>query len=310
MAQVKRVLVTGGAGFLGSHLVEDLLARGDHVTILDDLSTGRRANIPEGVELLLGDVRHVDIQRGALDQIFHLACPASPPAYQRDMVRTLRTAVEGTRAVMELAVARGASVLIASTSEVYGDPDVHPQPETYWGNANSWGPRACYDEGKRAAEAVAYAFQHQRAARVAVARIFNSYGPRMDVDDGRVVSNLVGQALRGESLTIYGNGSQTRSLCYCKDTVAGLIALMERGVNAGPVNVGCDEERTVLELALTVKRLTGSQSPLEVRSLPVDDPRRRRPDIAKMRELTGWSASTPLDLGLVETIEDFRKRLR
>jgi UDP-glucuronate decarboxylase len=295
------VLVAGGAGFIGSHLVEALLRRGRRVVCLDNLQTGGEANLshllPRGAGGTgVGDltlVRHdVTLPLPPLPrvaEIYNLACAASPPQYQRDPVHTMKTNVLGAIHLLELAEACGATILQASTSEVYGDPDVHPQPEDYRGNVNPVGPRACYDEGKRAAETLFFDFARTRGVRVKVARLFNTYGPRMAEDDGRVVSNLIAQALRGEPLTVYGDGRQTRSLCYVDDMVRALLALMGSGDGvAGPLNLGNPEELTVLELARRVLSLTGSASPVAFLPLPVDDPRRRRPAIGRAVEQLGW----------------------
>jgi UDP-glucuronate decarboxylase len=298
-----RVLVTGGAGFLGSHLCDRLRDQGHAVTCVDNFHTGRRDNV-SGVRVVEHDVDQpfdFDVER-----IYHLASPASPPHYQADEVRTLRTNVVGTLNALELARARGARLLLASTSEVYGDPEVHPQRESYHGNVNPLGPRACYDEGKRAAETAASAYARQRGTEVRVARIFNTFGPRMQPDDGRVVSSFIAQALRGEPLTIFGDGAQTRSFCYVDDLVDGLVALMESDVKDGPVNLGNDAEMPVRDLAQKILALTGSRSPLVAKPLPADDPHRRRPDLTRARKLLGWQPRTPLEDGLRRTIEWFR----
>lgn len=304
-----RIVVTGGAGFIGAHLVRALA--GHDILIVDDLSTGTRP--PHDTPFLELDVRSPNaaglIASFEPHQIYHLACPASPPAYQRDPVRTLETCHLGTSAVLRAAEKCGSRVLLASTSEVYGDPPAteHPQRESYRGNVNSWGARACYDEGKRAAESLAWCYQ-QRGVEVRVARIFNTYGPGMAVDDGRIVSNFVAQALRGETMTVYGDGSQTRSLCYVSDTVRGLLALMDSLVE-GPVNIGNPEEVSVLDLAARVRLLVGSTSPIESFPLPPDDPRQRRPDIGRAGRLLGWRPEVSIDEGLRLTIDDFRARI-
>ncbi len=304
-------LVTGGAGFVGSHLCERLLREGDTVIALDDLSTGSRENINH----LLGrkDFRFVlqdvttpyEIQA---DRIFHLACPASPINYQRNPIKTVTTNVLGTLHGLSLAARTGARFLLASTSEVYGDPDVHPQPESYRGNVNPIGPRACYDEGKRCAETLCFDHYREAAVDIRVARIFNTYGPRMAVDDGRVVSNFIVQALRGEDLTVYGNGEQTRSFCYVDDLVDGLCRLMN-GEHVGPINLGNPGEFTIRELAEQVIALTGTKSQLIEKPLPADDPKQRRPDITKAKELLGYEPKIPLSEGLVSTVAYFRKVL-
>ncbi|MFH8469102.1 UDP-glucuronic acid decarboxylase family protein [Streptomyces sp. NPDC017991] len=306
-----RVLVTGGAGFIGSHLCERLIDDGHEVICLDNLFTGRRSNIAH----LLGSPRfeferhdvaepfHVEV-----DQIYHLACPASPVHYQRNPVRTVRTCVEGTLNALELARETGARLFIASTSEVYGDPQVHPQQEDYWGHVNPIGVRACYDEGKRCAEALAVSFARQYGVEVRLGRIFNTYGPRMHENDGRVVSNFTVQALREEPLTIYGDGSQTRSFCYVDDLVEAVVRLMATETDARPVNLGNPLETTVEQIARQIKRLAGSRSELAFRPLPEDDPTRRRPDISRATMLSGWEPKVDLEDGLRRTIADFAAR--
>jgi UDP-glucuronate decarboxylase len=309
----KRVLITGGSGFLGSHLCERLLGEGAEVVCLDSFFTGRRAN----VEHLLTNphfelIRH-DVQEPftmEVDEVFHLACPASPIHYQRNPVRTIRTAVEGTLNALDVAREARARILIASTSEVYGDPHEHPQPETYWGNVNPVGPRSCYDEGKRCAESLATAYAQQYGLEVRIARIFNTYGPRVHENDGRVISNFIVQALTNEPLTIFGEGQQTRSFCYVSDLIEGFLRLMASPHGANPVNLGNPKETTIRELAELIKRLTGSKSQIVSRPLPKDDPVRRKPDIAQARALLGdWSPQISLEQGLLQTIADFRKRL-
>jgi UDP-glucuronate decarboxylase len=317
------ILVTGGAGFVGSHLCERLVSEGHHVVCLDDFSTGRPENLvplrnEPRFELIEGDVIGPPEKwhdewppaRWHVSRIYHLACPASPVHYQRDPVRTIRTAVEGTRNMLALAHVSGARVLVASTSEVYGDPQAHPQEESYWGHVNPVGERACYDEGKRCAEALAVSYARTRQVETRIARIFNTYGPRMHERDGRVVSNFVVQALRGEPLTVYGSGEQTRSFCYVSDLVEALVRLMECEPDPGPVNLGNPEELTVSELAELVRSLTGSRSRLARRPLPSDDPVRRRPDISKARQVLGWSPQIPVRDGLRATIEYFREHFR
>jgi UDP-glucuronate decarboxylase len=303
------VLVTGGAGFIGSHLAERLLALGEQVICLDDCSSGERANLAtlSGVTLLEADVvERIDLTCG---QIFHMACPASPVQYQIDPLRTLRTCVLGSLNMLDLAQRSRASILLASTSEVYGDPEVHPQAEDYAGSVNPTGPRACYDEGKRCAETFATEYARQRGLRVRIARIFNTYGPRMRPDDGRVVSNFIVQALTGQPLTVYGDGSHTRSLCYVDDLVDGLLALAASDAGEAPVNLGNPVEVTMLELAERVIRATGSRSRIVFEPLPVDDPRRRRPDITRARSTLNWSPRVGLDEGLERTIDWFRRAL-
>jgi UDP-glucuronate decarboxylase len=309
---MRRILITGGAGFLGSYLCSRSVENGDHVICLDNFYTGHPENVAHlqrgpyasRFELVRHDV--VDRYYAEVDEIYHLACPASPPHYQRNPVRTLKTAVIGTMNVLELAQATRARLLIASTSEIYGDPEMHPQQEDYWGRVNSVGPRACYDEGKRCGEALATAYAEQHGVDVRIARIFNTYGPRMDEHDGRVVSNFVTQALRNEPITIYGDGSQTRSLCFCSDLIEGLTRLMATPADPGPVNLGNPEELTVREIADLVRELAGSTSPLDYRPLPSDDPTRRRPDISKARRVLDWAPRVSAADGLARTIEYFR----
>jgi UDP-glucuronate decarboxylase len=311
---MRRVLITGGAGFVGSHLCARLVETGHHVICLDNFFTGNPENIAplrsgahaHRFELVRHDV--VDRYYDEVDEIYHLACPASPPHYQRNPVRTLKTAVIGTMNVLELAQATNARVLIASTSEIYGEPQVHPQREDYWGYVNSIGKRACYDEGKRCGEALATAYAEHHGVQIRIARIFNTYGPRMREDDGRVISNFVTQALRNEPLTIYGDGSQTRSLCFYTDLIEGLVRLMARPRDPGPVNLGNPEELTVREIAEMVRDLAGSSSTIDYRPLPSDDPTRRRPDITKARRVLGWEPKVPASDGIARTIEYFRTR--
>jgi UDP-glucuronate decarboxylase len=309
----KRILVTGGAGFLGSHLCERLLADGHEVVCLDNFFTGTRTN----VDHLLDDhrfelVRH-DVTEPLtmeVDEVFHLACPASPIHYQRNPVRTIRTAVQGTANLLDLARDAKARILIASTSEVYGDPLEHPQREEYWGNVNPIGPRACYDEGKRCAESLAVSYVSQYGVDVRIVRIFNTYGPRMHENDGRVVSNFIVQALRNQPLTVYGEGQQTRSFCFVSDLVEGFVRLMASDHGADPVNLGNPRETTVLELAEMIKRLAKSTAPIVRAPLPKDDPTRRKPDISRaQRLLNSWAPKVTLEEGLAATVADFRKRL-
>lgn len=308
----RRVLVTGGAGFVGSHLCDRLIARGDEVVCLDNFFTGSRHNVAHllthpSFELLRHDVNEpITIE---VDAIFHLACPASPIHYQKNPVRTIRTSVHGTLNLLDMAREINARMLIASTSEVYGDPLQHPQVESYWGNVNPIGPRACYDEGKRCAEALTVSYARQYGIQTRIARIFNTYGPRMHPNDGRVVSNFVVQALRGESLTVYGEGQQTRSFCYVSDLVEGLLRLMDTPVDPGPVNIGNPEEYTVYELAQRAIDLVGSKSTIVKLPLPVDDPVRRKPDISRAIEVLGWKPTIPLQEGLTNVVEYFRGAL-
>jgi len=301
-------LVTGGAGFIGSHLCEALLVRGEEVLCLDNFFTGRKANI----ERLLGNprfelIRHDVINPVVLeaDRIFNFACPASPVHYQHNPVKTIQTNVMGAMNMLNLARDTGARVLQASTSEVYGDPAVHPQVESYWGNVNPIGPRSCYDEGKRVAETLFFDYFQQDRVDIRVIRIFNTYGPRMLVNDGRVVSNFAVQALRNEPITIYGDGSQTRSFCYVDDLVRGIMAMMDCDGCNGPVNLGNPGEFTILELAEMVIQMTGSKSELVRNPLPKDDPTRRQPDISLAREKLGWEPAVPLAKGLRKTIDYF-----
>jgi UDP-glucuronate decarboxylase len=309
----KRTLVTGGSGFIGSHLCKRLLHMGHDVLAVDNFYSSDRHNVLELVknprfELMRHDVTfplYVEV-----DEIYHLACPASPVYYQRDPVQTTKTCVHGSINMLGLAKRLGARILLSSTSEVYGDPAVHPQAESYWGNVNPVGIRSCYDEGKRCAETLFFDYHRQHALPVKVARIFNTYGPNMQPDDGRVVSNFIVQALRGEPLTVFGDGSQTRSFCYVDDLVDGLIRLMNSPPEViGPVNLGNPGEFTMLELAKQVMALTESSSPVQHLPLPADDPARRRPDISRARELLGWEPTVPLNEGLARTVEYFRRAL-
>jgi UDP-glucuronate decarboxylase len=305
-----RILVTGGAGFLGSHLCERLLESNFEVVCLDNFFTGTRRNI----ERLLGNprfelVRHDVTQPMVIevDQIFHLACPASPIHYQKNPVRTIRTAVQGTLHMLDMAREVRARLLIASTSEVYGDPRVHPQREEYWGNVNPIGPRACYDEGKRCAEALTVSYARQYGVETRIARIFNTYGPRMHENDGRVISNFVVQALKDQPITVYGDGSQTRSFCYVNDLVEAFIRLMALDHDPGPVNLGNPDELTIKQVAERVVALTKSGSKIHYEPLPVDDPIRRKPDISRAREVLGWSPKIDLDDGIRRTVDYFRE---
>jgi UDP-glucuronate decarboxylase len=308
----KTALVTGGAGFIGSHLIDALLAEGASVTCLDNLQTGRAANL----EHLAGDPRFDFIEADVIDRlptalrlgkrrfshVYHLACAASPPHYQADPEHTMLTCVLGTRNLLRFAEEQGARFLLTSTSEVYGDPEVHPQPEEYRGWVNCTGPRACYDEGKRAAETLTFDFARLNRVDVRVARIFNTYGPRMRADDGRVVSNVICQALAGYDITVYGDGSQSRSFCYVSDLVDGLVRLMDSEPDPrAPINLGNPVELTVSDLVERVLALTGSASGLVQRPLPIDDPRRRRPDISRARAVLGWEPKVDLQTGLEAT---------
>jgi UDP-glucuronate decarboxylase len=315
MRDPMHVLVAGGAGFVGSHLCDALVAKGYHVTCIDNFHTGQLRNVSElnripHFRILDADVAECEDVPGTFDQIYNLASPASPAHYQADPVRTLMTNVVGSERLLSLAERHGARLLQASTSEVYGSPEMHPQKEDYWGHVNCTGTRACYDEGKRAAEALCFDFQRTGRADVRVARIFNTYGPRMRVDDGRIVSNLIVQALLGRPLTIYGDGKQTRSFCYVSDLVSGLVALMERAVPPpGPVNLGNPQEVTILELACELRRIVPTSAPLVHLPLPQDDPHRRRPDIGRAKALLDWSPTVPLPEGLRRTADAISSEL-
>jgi len=307
-----RYVVMGGSGFLGSHLCDHLLERGDQVVCVDDFSTGPSENVAHlsdhpAFSLVEADVSESLPVDGPVDGVLHLASPASPPDYLARPLATLAVGSEGTRRGLELSERHGARFLLASTSEVYGDPVVHPQTEAYWGNVNPVGPRSVYDEAKRFAEALTMAHHRELGTNVGIARIFNTYGPRLRPDDGRVVSNFLFQALRGEPLTVYGDGSQTRSLCYVADEVAGLVALLDADI-AGPVNIGNPDEYTVLELAQIVIDLTGSGSAIVHLPLPTDDPTRRRPDISLAKSALGWEPTTSLKDGLAQTAGFFDRR--
>ncbi|CAL75919.1 putative sugar-nucleotide epimerase/dehydratase [Bradyrhizobium sp. ORS 278] len=306
-----RTLVAGGAGFIGSHICDTLLRRGDTVICADNLHTGSLRNIRPllnhpNFSFIEHDVREpLDIE-GRLDRLYNLACPASPPHYQQDPIGTMKTCVLGTLNLLELAREKSARILQASTSEVYGDPEVHPQPETYAGHVNTIGPRACYDEGKRAAETLMFDYQRMYGIEIKVARIFNTYGPRMHENDGRVVSNFIVQALRGAPITVYGSGSQTRSFCFVDDLVRGLEMLMESpGSVTGPINLGNPHEMSIEAIAREVLACTQSPSTLEFKPLPVDDPKRRKPVIATAERLLGWHPQIPLRKGLEATIAYF-----
>jgi len=309
-----RVLVTGGAGFIGSYLCERLLAQGAEVVCLDNFFTGSRGNVAHLISNPMFEIMRHDVTMPLfveVDQIFNMACPASPVHYQFDPVQTTKTSVHGAINMLGLAKRVKAKILQASTSEVYGDPNQHPQTEAYWGNVNPIGPRSCYDEGKRCAETLFFDYWRQHQLRIKVARIFNTYGPRMHPNDGRVVSNFVVQALRGEPITIYGTGSQTRAFCYVEDLVEGLLRLMTSGDDVtGPINLGNPGEFTMLEMAQLVVELTGSKSELVFHPLPADDPKQRRPDITKAGEVLDWRPVTPLREGLGKTIAYFDDLLR
>lgn len=306
-------LVTGGAGFLGSHLCDRLIAEGGGVICLDDFSTGRRENIAhlmghDRFELVEHDIVHpIDLN---VNEIYNLACPASPPRYQSDPIKTNKTSVLGAINMLDLAHKRGARILQASTSEVYGDPEIHPQPESYWGNVNPIGLRSCYDEGKRCAETLFFDYKRELGVDIRVARIFNTYGPRMDPSDGRVVSNFIVQALLGHDITIYGDGSQTRSFCYVDDMIEGLFRLMNLPeVPETPINIGSQGEFTVLELAERVLNQTGANAKITFKPLPSDDPTRRRPDTSVALNLLNWQANVSLEEGLAATAKSFVAQL-
>jgi UDP-glucuronate decarboxylase len=305
----RRILVTGGSGFLGSHLCEHLLNAGAEVICIDNYFTSSRSNI----EHLFASNRFEAIRHDVTfplyieaDEIYNLACPASPIHYQRDPVQTTKTSVHGAINMLGLAKRVKAKILQASTSEVYGDPHIHPQTEDYWGHVNPIGPRSCYDEGKRCAETLFFDYWRQHKLRIKVARIFNTYGPRMHPNDGRVISNFIVQALLSRNITIYGDGSQTRSFCYVDDLIHGLVRLMATGDTiTGPINIGNPAEFTILELAMQIIEMTGSKSRIVHQPLPADDPRQRRPDITRAKEALGWSPRTPLKEGLAHTIDYF-----
>ncbi|AHJ27646.1 SDR family oxidoreductase [Nodularia spumigena CS-584] len=306
-----RILVTGGAGFIGSHLIDRLIPAGHEVICLDNFYTGHKRNILKWMnnpnfELIRHDI--TEPIRLEVDQIYHLACPASPVHYQYNPVKTVKTNVMGTMNMLGLAKRVKARFFLASTSEVYGDPEVHPQPEEYRGSVNPIGIRSCYDEGKRIAETLAFDYYRQNKVEIRVARIFNTYGPRMLENDGRVVSNFIVQALQGNPLTVYGDGSQTRSFCYVSDLVEGFIRLMN-GDYVGPVNLGNPGEYTILELAQAVQNMVNPDAKIKYESLPSDDPRRRQPDITKAKTLLNWEPTIGLQEGLKLTVEDFRKRM-
>jgi len=307
-----RVLITGGAGFLGSHLCDALRARGDTVVCVDDLSTGRSENIEHlagraGFEFVQADVAGGLDVGGPFDAVAHLASPASPPAYLRLPLQTLAVGSSGTENALRLAEREDARFVLASTSEVYGDPEVHPQPESYWGNVNPIGPRSVYDEAKRFAEALTSAYRRSRRVNTGIVRIFNTYGPRMSADDGRIVTNFIGQALAGQPLTVYGDGSQTRSFCYVDDLIRGIVAMLD-SADPGPINLGNPEEFSVAEFARLVLSITGSTSPVEYRPLPTDDPVRRRPVIDVAAARLGWKPQISVGEGVRKTVEWFRSR--
>lgn len=312
---MKRILVTGGAGFIGSHLCERLLREGNSVICLDNFLTGRKENISHLMEHKLFDLIEHDIiypyHIEPVDEIYHLACPASPVHYQHDPIKTMKISVMGSYNVLGMAKKHGARILLASTSEIYGDPLVHPQPEQYWGNVNTVGPRSCYDEGKRCAETLFMDYHRQEKVRIKIVRIFNTYGPGMLPDDGRVISNFILQALQDQDITIYGDGSQTRSFQYIDDLIEGLLKMMQTDEGfTGPVNIGNPREFTIRELAERIITLSGASSKLVYMPLPVDDPKQRRPDITLAREMLDWEPAIRLDEGLTRMISFFRKKLK
>ena len=307
-----RILITGGAGFLGSHLSKRLLKEGHEVICMDNFFTGRKRNILDLVENSNFEMMRHDVTdpfKVECDQIYNLACPASPVHYQYNAIKTIKTSVMGAINCLGLAKRVNARVFQASTSEVYGDPSVHPQPEAYWGNVNPIGIRSCYDEGKRCAETLFMDYRRQNGVDVRIARIFNTYGPNMCPDDGRVVSNFIVQALQGHDITVYGEGQQTRSFCYCDDLIEGFIRMMNQDETIGPMNIGNPREFTILELAEKVINLTGSQSKIIHEALPSDDPKQRQPDITQARQVLDWEPKYSLDEGLKPTIAYFDKLL-
>lgn len=309
----KRILVTGGAGFIGSHLCDRLLTLGHEVICIDNLFTGNTINLSHNLQHSRYEFYHHDITQpfsADVDFIYNLACPASPVHYQHDPIKTMKVSVFGALNVLDLARDRGIPVVQASTSEVYGDPHIHPQPESYWGNVNPVGPRSCYDEGKRSAETLFSDYRRHHGVDTKIVRIFNTYGPRMTLDDGRVISNFVVQALRGEPLTIYGDGSHTRSFCFVDDLVDGLVALMDTAPDvSGPINLGNPEEITIRDLAGAVAELCGVEARFKHGRLPQDDPSQRQPDISQASALLGWRPRTTLRDGLKRTIMDFEMRV-
>jgi len=310
---MKKILVTGGAGFLGSHLCEALLKQGNEVICMDNYFTGSKSNIVHLLDNPYFELYRHDVTQPAhveVDEIYNLACPASPIHYQYDPIKTIQTSIMGAINMLGVAKRTGAKILQASTSEVYGDPHVHPQPEEYWGNVNPIGIRSCYDEGKRCAETLFFDYHRQNKVRIKVIRIFNTYGPNMHPNDGRVVSNFIVQALKGKDITIYGDGSQTRSFCYCDDLIRGMIAMMATPDNiTGPINLGNPHEFTIKQLAELVIELTGAKSQIIYEPLPSDDPTQRQPIIDKAKEILHWEPTVQLREGLVKTIEYFDRKL-
>ena len=310
---MKKILVTGGAGFIGSHLVDRLLERGDEVIVADNFFTGTRANIEHHLRNPRFELIRHDVTLPLLvecDQVYHLACPASPVHYQFNPVKTVKTNVLGTINMLGLCKRVRARFLLASTSEVYGDPLEHPQKETYWGHVNPIGPRSCYDEGKRVAETLTYNYKHMNGVDARIVRIFNTYGPRMLFDDGRVVSNFVVQALKGKDITVYGDGKQTRSFCFVDDLVRGIMATMDKQEFFGPVNLGNPNEITIGDLAERILKMTGSKSKVDYKPLPKDDPLRRNPDISIAKKELSWEPKIALEDGLTKTIANFKQRMQ
>ena len=308
----KRILVTGGAGFVGSHLVDKLMLQGHEVTVVDNFFTGRKRNLEHWIGHENFELKNHDVVEPLfieVDEIYHLACPASPPHYMYNPIKTIKTSTLGTLHMLGLAKRVGAKVLLASTSEVYGDPEEHPQTESYWGHVNPIGPRACYDEGKRVAETMCFAYKNQEKVEIRIARIFNTYGPRMHMADGRVVSNFILQTLENKPITIYGKGDQTRSFQYVSDLVNGLVALMNSEVSS-PVNIGNPDEHTILEFAQLVKKMTNSSSDIVHKEAATDDPRKRKPDITIAHRELNWQPQVSLSLGLEKTIKYFQAELQ
>lgn len=311
---MKKILVTGGAGFIGSHLCKRLLDEGNYVICLDNFFTGSKDNINDFINNKNFELVEHDITKeffADVEQIYNLACPASPPHYQYDAVKTTKTSILGIINMLELARKNKATILQASTSEVYGDPKVHPQTEDYWGNVNPIGIRSCYDEGKRCAETLMMDYYRQHNVDIRIVRIFNTYGPNMDMNDGRVVSNFIVQALKGEDITVYGKGLQTRSFCYVEDLVDGLIKMMNNSQKfIGPVNLGNNSERTILDFAKLIIEMTGSKSKIIYKDLPSDDPMQRKPDLTLAKKELNWQPSTDIKVGLEETIRYFKEKVK